>query len=100
MAPTKSPILACAGLYSTVAVEVAKLTCARSTPGVCASVRSMVRAQAAHVIPDTGRSTRSAASTLIGELDTRAGGPLRRGPPAGLGWNRIRQWLGRPRGRP
>src|SRR5215469_11310098 len=98
MAVTRSPTLAWPGLYSTVAVEVAKLTWARSTPGVCASVRSIVRAHAAQVIPETGRSTRSGAATLIGELDSRAGEPLRRGSPAGRGWNRIRRWPGRTRG--
>src|ERR1017187_944219 len=49
-----------AGSTATVAVLVARLTLARATPSVAASVRSMVRAQAAQVMPETGRSMRSA----------------------------------------
>ena len=41
--------------------------------------KGMVRAQAAHVIPETGRSTRSGAPTLMRELHSRAAAPH---PPA------------------
>ena len=49
MALMKSETCAWAGRYSTVAVLVARFTCARSTPGVLPSLRSMERAQAAQV---------------------------------------------------
>ena len=68
--PARSP-----GSNSTVAVLVARFTLARSTPGVLARVRSMLRAQAAHVIPETGRSTRSGAVVFMRELRSRVGGP-------------------------
>src|ERR1035438_3499235 len=60
MALMKSAGRTRAGSNSTVAVLVARLTLARVTPLVAVSVRSMVRAQAAQVMPETGRSTRSA----------------------------------------
>src|ERR1700731_1702109 len=53
------------GSNSTVAVLVARFTCARLTPAVWARVRSMVRAQAAHVMPETGRSTRSGVASFM-----------------------------------
>src|ERR1039458_10665732 len=59
MALMKSAGRTRAGSNSTVAVLVARLTLARVTPLVAVSVRSMVRAQAAQVMPETGRSTRS-----------------------------------------
>src|ERR1700687_204498 len=65
MAVTKSFAFAVPGSNSTVAVLVARFTWARVTPGVWDRVRSMVRAQAAHVMPETGRSTRSGAARFI-----------------------------------
>src|ERR1017187_2011194 len=65
------------GSYSTVAVEVAKFTLARSTPAVFPSFRSMVRAQAAHVIPETGRSTRCGVVTFMRALRIQDRGRLR-----------------------
>ena len=51
---------------STVAVLVAKFTCALLTPSSEPSCRSMVRAHAAQDMPPTGRSTRSSCvATLI-----------------------------------
>src|SRR5215207_1203223 len=47
-----------AGSYSTVARAVAKLTAADPTPSAFDKRRSMRRAQAAHVIPVSGTSTR------------------------------------------
>src|ERR1017187_10129533 len=61
MALMKSAGRTRAGSNSTVAVLVARLTLARVTPLVAVSVRSMVRAQAAQVMPETGRSMRSVA---------------------------------------
>ena len=53
-----------------------------STPGVAASVRSMARAHAAHVIPETGRSTRSGAAVFMPALRSRSAAPRPPGPPA------------------
>src|SRR5450432_1328491 len=65
MLATKSFNCTMPGSNSTVAVLVARFTWARLTPGVCARVSSMLRAQAAHVMPETGRSTRSGAAWFI-----------------------------------
>src|ERR1035441_5265764 len=60
-----------AGSNSTVAMLVARLTLARVTPLVEARVRSIERAQPAQVMPETGRSMRSAVfmwRTKVGKL--------------------------------
>jgi hypothetical protein len=72
MAPMKSLTPVRAASNSTVAVLVARFTLARSTPAVAESVRSMARAQAAHVIPLTGKSTRSAAGVVMPHVVTEA----------------------------
>jgi hypothetical protein len=64
MASTRFRTAARAGSNSTVAVDVAKLTCAPVTPAVAASWFSMARAQAAQDIPETGKSTRPAVPAL------------------------------------
>src|SRR5450755_3072862 len=64
MASTKLLTAARDGSNSTVAVAVAKLTCAPATPAVAASWFSMARAQAAHDIPETGKSIRSAVPEM------------------------------------
>src|ERR1017187_3360212 len=63
MALMKSATRTRAGSNSTVAVLVARFTLARVTPLVEESVRSIERAQAAQVMPETGRSMRSAVFT-------------------------------------
>src|SRR6184192_1167435 len=92
MALVKSPTLTSAGSYSTVAVLVARLTFARLTPGALASVRSMVRAQAAQVMPDTGRSTRSPAAVFMPALCSQVAGRHRRADPVGPGPHHIPLW--------
>src|SRR5438874_8529107 len=105
MALTKSLALIWAGSYWTVAVLVARLTFARLTPGALDSVRSMVRAQAAQVMPDTGRSTRSSGTgraTWCSEMSTvfmpalrsQAAGRRRRADPVGRGPYHTPRWRG------
>src|SRR3974390_3247279 len=85
---------------STVAVLVARFTLARSTPGVSDKVRSIARAQAAHVMPLTGRSTRSAAAAFMRALDSRVAGRLRPRPRALLFRRHILPWQPNPPDRP
>src|SRR2546425_13082809 len=92
MALAKSLGWTWAGSYSTVAVLVARLTLARLTPGAVASVRSMVRAQAAQVMPDTGRSTRSAAAIFMPALRSQVAGRHPPADPVAPGPHHIPPW--------
>jgi hypothetical protein len=58
MRPRRAPTPVRRASYTTVARPVVKLTLAALTPSAFESLRSMRRAQATHVMPVTGSSTR------------------------------------------
>src|ERR1039458_3417876 len=92
IARTKSRTCTMRGSNSTVAVLVARFTLTRTTPGVLVRVRSMVRAQAAQVMPETGRSTRSGTEVFMLGHRSPVAGPRWPGPRASPHPRHIPRW--------